>query len=266
MIKLLQPRIFVLLFTIFSFFVSIPIFAQLSCPATTDMTVNNTPGQLNFSWPGVSGTIAYDVNVQFDDGTTYNGTVLAPSISIPYSSTVTSAKVSIGSVCMDGFGKALKRFIIITQGDINSKGCYPNPEEMHQYCDEVETLPASTKVSIIIENKKCVYSISAGQFVEDYCQDGKRVPTDRSSVPNKIVPNPFNNSFGIQFTTKTTIALSINLFSSNGQLIRPLVDQERTEAGIHDLRFDASDLPAGVYFIRMNIDGENSVHKLIKIE
>lgn len=273
--KLLQFKIILLLFTIFSFFVYNPINAQIGCPATSNINATTGVGQLNLSWPAVLGTSAYDVNVAFDDGTSYNGLVSGTSVAVSYGANVTSANVSITSVCADGeLGGKKKTHIIITQGDINSLDCSLNSEQIEAVCKEIAELPKSTSITILFKKSLCPpIHTTAGAFAEkhkcnkmgikDNYDNGNRLPSD---VPTKVVPNPFNNDFGIQFSMSTNAKLSINLYSSNGQLIKPLVDQEMTDAGIHDLRFDASDLPAGVYFIRMNIEDNTTVHKLVKIE
>lgn len=272
--KLLQIKITILLFTIFSFFIYNPISAQVGCSATSAINASSGSGQLNISWPPVLGTFGYDVNVAFSDGSSFSGLVTTPSVAIPYGANVSSANVSITSVCASGdLGGKISTHIIITQGDINSLDCALNEEQIAKICGEIAELPKNTELIILIKGSLCppIYT-SVGAFAEDYgCEmgiktnyiDGLRLPTD---IPTKVVPNPFNNDFGIQFSIATATKLNINLYSSNGQLIRPLVDQEMTDAGIHDLRFDVSDLPAGVYFIRMNIDEDTTVHKLIKIE
>jgi len=63
-------------------------------------------------------------------------------------------------------------------------------------------------------------------------------------------PNPFNPSTTIRFSLPKGAHVTVTVFNSLGQYIAVLVQGEQ-EAGNHEVRFDASHLPSGVYFYRM---------------
>jgi hypothetical protein len=65
-------------------------------------------------------------------------------------------------------------------------------------------------------------------------------------------PNPFNPSTSITFSLPAKSHVSLAVFNVLGQLVRQLVDEERS-AGYHAVRFDASSYASGVYFYRMQV-------------
>ncbi len=70
-------------------------------------------------------------------------------------------------------------------------------------------------------------------------------------------PNPFNPASKIPFGLPARSVVSLKIFNTLGQEIETLLDGER-EAGTYNIDWQAKDLPAGVYFSRLQarqIDG-----------
>ncbi|MBU1936244.1 right-handed parallel beta-helix repeat-containing protein [bacterium] len=63
-------------------------------------------------------------------------------------------------------------------------------------------------------------------------------------------PNPFNPTTTIRYDLKQTADVSVKVFNLLGQEIATLV-QGRIPAGTHDVVWDATDLPSGIYFFQM---------------
>jgi hypothetical protein len=74
------------------------------------------------------------------------------------------------------------------------------------------------------------------------------VPTEYYLSQN--YPNPFNPSTTIGYGLPERSLVSIAVYNTLGQQVAQLVNGE-IEAGFHEARFDASALPSGVYFYRM---------------
>jgi predicted phosphodiesterase len=86
-------------------------------------------------------------------------------------------------------------------------------------------------------------------------------------LPDRIVlsqnyPNPFNAQTRIGFALPDPARVRLSLYTVLGQPIATLTDEYR-EAGYHEVTFDASGIPSGVYLYRLNVDGFRSVRKLI---
>lgn len=63
-------------------------------------------------------------------------------------------------------------------------------------------------------------------------------------------PNPFNPSTVIRYELPAAGRVTLSVFTMLGQKVATLVDGDRP-AGVHEVRFDATDLPSGVYLYRV---------------
>ena len=71
-------------------------------------------------------------------------------------------------------------------------------------------------------------------------------------------PNPFNPSTTISFTLPKTSHVTIKVYNLLGNLVKTLLDGIRAP-GVYQTAFDASGLPTGIYFYRMNA-GDPPLH------
>lgn len=69
-------------------------------------------------------------------------------------------------------------------------------------------------------------------------------------------PNPFNPSTSISFSLAVDSKVKINVYNLLGQQVAALINSELT-AGKHDITFDASDLNSGVYFYKIEANGND---------
>ncbi|MFW5973165.1 MAG: T9SS type A sorting domain-containing protein [Bacteroidota bacterium] len=75
-------------------------------------------------------------------------------------------------------------------------------------------------------------------------------------------PNPFNPSTNITFELRRPMDVRLSVFDLLGREVAVLTDGPRA-AGPHTLRFDAEDLPSGVYVYRLEVDGQRASRSLI---
>jgi len=66
-------------------------------------------------------------------------------------------------------------------------------------------------------------------------------------------PNPFNSITNVKFKMLNSGFAKIKIYDITGKMVRVLTSK-KYEAGEHIVRFDASELPSGVYFYRLLID------------
>jgi predicted GH43/DUF377 family glycosyl hydrolase len=63
-------------------------------------------------------------------------------------------------------------------------------------------------------------------------------------------PNPFNSSAILRYDLPKACQVSLKIFDNLGREVAVLVN-ERKDAGVHDVQFDATGLSTGVYFYRL---------------
>jgi hypothetical protein len=92
----------------------------------------------------------------------------------------------------------------------------------------------------------------------------------RTNVPQQYglaqnYPNPFNPSTTIKFQMPSKGFVKLKIYDMIGREIATLVDGFQ-EAGTHDVKFDASNLPSGIYFYRITTGTYGATKKLVLIK
>jgi hypothetical protein len=89
--------------------------------------------------------------------------------------------------------------------------------------------------------------------------EGLAVPVrnDRDILPVKIAllqnyPNPFNPSTTIKYELPKATEVRLSVYDILGREVSVLVN-EKKEAGVHEVKFDGSNLSSGVYFYRLSV-------------
>lgn len=98
--------------------------------------------------------------------------------------------------------------------------------------------------------------------VEGSTSDIAGAPTEWSLSQN--YPNPFNSSTMIRYGLPERSHVSLEVYNALGQSVAKLVSAE-IEAGYHEVRFDASGLPSGVYLCRLQAGGYLKTMKLLAL-
>jgi hypothetical protein len=70
-----------------------------------------------------------------------------------------------------------------------------------------------------------------------------------------VYPNPTNSKFTIEFFCRNSGNLKLNLISSAGQTVKLLIDK-KTSNGQKNFSFDTTNLPEGIYFLQIELDGK----------
>lgn len=78
-------------------------------------------------------------------------------------------------------------------------------------------------------------------------------------------PNPFNPTTTIEFSLGETGSATLSVHDLAGRRIATLL-QGTTEAGVHQVAFDATALPSGVYFSRLEAGGQSMVARMLLVK
>ena len=82
---------------------------------------------------------------------------------------------------------------------------------------------------------------------------------------NTVYPNPFNPTTSISYTLSDMDHIALSVYNLTGQLIETLVNDQQG-AGSYSLIWDASQLPSGMYFLRMETSTEMFHQKLMLLK
>ena len=77
-------------------------------------------------------------------------------------------------------------------------------------------------------------------------------------------PNPFNPSTVIRFHIPEEGNISVSIYNVIGEEVAVLYNGMQS-AGAHEIRWDASDLPGGVYFVRVALEGISKTGKMMMV-
>ena len=78
-------------------------------------------------------------------------------------------------------------------------------------------------------------------------------------------PNPFNPVTRIDYDIKDDAFVSLNLFDVSGRLVKSLVNEFKN-SGYYVIELDASDLPSGVFYYRLESGNFTSTKKLVLLK
>jgi hypothetical protein len=86
-----------------------------------------------------------------------------------------------------------------------------------------------------------------------------------SGLTLAVSPNPFNPTTTISYELRASSYVSLKVYDNAGRLVTILVDGWR-EAGTHQVTFDGSKLPSGLYIVRMQAGEFNQTGKMMLIK
>jgi hypothetical protein len=107
-----------------------------------------------------------------------------------------------------------------------------------------------------------------GEFT-NFFKTESTYPTSNIAEGNRVdhfnlttYPNPFNPKTSISFNLNKSSRVELKVFDVAGREIRNLISDNLSQ-GSHTISFNGEGLKSGVYFLRLNVDGVNSVRKVV---
>lgn len=93
-------------------------------------------------------------------------------------------------------------------------------------------------------------------------------PYDRDALVFGFAPNmanPMRGNSAISYTTTKAGKVSLKVYDGAGRLVETLVNATQP-AGTKTVNWDARNIPNGVYFLRLEAEGENATQKMILVK
>jgi hypothetical protein len=83
-------------------------------------------------------------------------------------------------------------------------------------------------------------------------------------IPFRSTPNPFTNTFNIEFELENESTTSLMVFDALGRVVETVIANDNLVGGKHQYQIDGSRLESGIYFIRLQTDDNVQTIKVIK--
>jgi len=109
-----------------------------------------------------------------------------------------------------------------------------------------------------------VYGSGIDMGCYEWAFEGVDDADEYSSSIIDIYPNPATGTTCLRYLIHDSGYLISDLYTVSGKKIRELINQE-IPAGEHEIVIDVSDLPEGVYFVRMQVGRDIAVSKLLVV-
>lgn len=108
----------------------------------------------------------------------------------------------------------------------------------------------------VIDPLHALNSVGIAERGEASRQDGARTALFQNT------PNPLSGSATVRFSLSVPGYVTLKVYDCTGRLARTLLDGEMT-AGTHSVRWNGKDLPTGVYFLKLNSEGQSYIRQAI---
>ncbi|MBK7104476.1 MAG: T9SS type A sorting domain-containing protein [Ignavibacteriae bacterium] len=132
----------------------------------------------------------------------------------------------------------------------------------YNYFYKITAFDTQSKISVY-SNEVSIRGVMYKSAIEDENSNGDELPTEYKLSQN--YPNPFNPSTKIVYDIPKNNQVSLMVYNSLGKEVSELVNGFK-QAGSYSVTFDASNLPSGVYFYKLQAGEYNQVNKMILLK
>lgn len=155
-----------------------------------------------------------------------------------------------------GFGPD-NQYYVMTQ-EYNDNGPVTNPHKGVLFGDP--------ELSMVLRGLKLNDDLSITDIEEP---DTKTTHLTLLEVPksrlNAIYPNPFEQFTTIEFSLYEPSKVQLEVYNYTGTKVATLIDSKLGQ-GMYKTNFDAGNLPEGIYYTKLTVDGQTSVSKMVLIK
>ena len=136
-----------------------------------------------------------------------------------------------------------------------------------QYAPQVQEVSSVGLSGVMLANP---HADSVGVTIEDLRWSNKALAANQSFVLGQNYPNPFNPSTQITYRLNKSAQVKLSVYDVTGREVRCLVDQYQ---GTGDYRVEwnsnangSAQLASGMYFARLNVDGQSVTRKMVMMK
>ena len=135
-------------------------------------------------------------------------------------------------------------------------------------------VPSPKAAEFALDNRGYLYAGTFGEGIyrskEAVSLTLKATSTEDAEVPDAFVleqnyPNPFNPTTTIQFSLPAQSDVTLTVFDMLGRKIQ-VVHQGPLRAGGHEMEFDATGLPSGIYLYRLNTPEKSLTNTMLLLK
>lgn len=152
---------------------------------------------------------------------------------------------------------SLSKLTVTAEGTnpiIAQQGVLVIPEFVLMLSDTKEFAPTIENITTDSKDDCVIRTSEPGYVVLNTCVIDLRgvVATSKQYQLYDIQPNPVTGrSVNVKYSISFAGQTKLELYKSNGELVGTLVNSEK-EAGVHELLLPTTDLPSGVYYLRLS--------------
>ncbi len=161
-------------------------------------------------------------------------------------------------------------FDILSYADDDSS--HPNRLKAEYGGESGDSHPNGTANGVLTE----IFSGSENSFIdlayELFCSGEDGISDENSGINPAVTPilfenypNPFNASTIIGFYLPHPSIVQLSIYNLIGEEIECTIDEE-LQSGYHNIRWDGSENPSGIYFYDLTIDGNSFAKRMLLIK
>lgn len=109
------------------------------------------------------------------------------------------------------------------------------------------------------------WDVSGETFEDWFASGGSAVETPTAIALYQNYPNPFNPLTTISYAIPRAAHVTLNVYDISGRLVTTLIDGYR-DAGYHEVTFDGSGLPSGIYVYRIEAGQFTASSKMVLLK
>lgn len=179
----------------------------------------------------------------------------------PYPVLISQINDSEGTLSGDpaGYIKAVDNITVNSGAVVENLSKYSfYPAEYYSY----DAVPATEVKSLVQENA----GVGKITIVTEVCEENRTSLLPSSILLYQNYPNPFNPSTRLTFAVPRTMSVTLKVYDGIGRVLATLYHGVAEAQKLHEVVFDASTLPSGVYFGVLEAEGQRSIRKMMLVK